>query len=205
WGRNMEFVKPELKINGSLDEYILVDGLNHHYRYPDSFPEIAEDRDLRRILPLEDNDPLFSHIGSELAEIREKHREGKLCLEIPSPLDSLMHLISDDPQITKMPSVLINDPYSFLLAMDSLCVDSVNIALRAVLDGRFNAICLRVHNESAVPAEVYEKFIAPSEIHFLEEVRRFPVRLIVKVADCPDKPSDASFYMDYPADEIITK
>lgn len=186
-----------IRPQGEADFLIYADE-THNTRQADSFPVIESSRDLRRILPLVDDDPFFRRKAEEFRKFRNASSD-KICLyEIESPLISLMRFLCDDPDLSKCPEYLNADPYSFLLAQDSLCVDAVNLALRVILDGKADGICFRVHNGRAVEKELYEKFIAPVELHFLEQTVRFGMHNLLRIASYAPVQNDLSFYGRYP-------
>ncbi len=165
----------------------------------DTYPLIGQSKDLRRILPLEDDDPFFISFGERMRELSDNNQQ-RLCLyEIQSPFIVLKDLLDKNGNAGRIYEFLTLDPYSVLLAQDSICVDLINIATRCLLDGKADGICLRVEGDDMVSREEYEKYVAPVETHFLDEINRFGRKHILRIRGG----AGIANYQDYPAAMII--
>ena len=181
-----EFKPAEIGFVNKTDEkseapVIVLSMPEENIRPADTYPEIRRSSDLRKILPLEDDDPYFRKYGNMIKELKGDDDQKLFLYEIQSPFLILKDLLDKSRNSGRIYEYLTLDPYSVLLAQDSICVDLINIAVRCMLDGRADGVCLKVSGDELVSDEEYQKFIAPVETHFLDEMNRFGERHILRI------------------------
>jgi len=176
---------------------IMTDGL--FFRPRTSYPTITCPDDLRMIQPLPQNHRYFEASVKLAADVRALFDEDILVFfNVFSPLYHFTHMLngSDDP--SKALTYLMADPEAVIYALDIISQDLCYLVKRVFAETGVDGLYLSVNNAGrTIPAELYSKYISPSETAVLAEANKYSEHNILHICGWRGRINILSVYRDY--------
>lgn len=183
---------------------IMTDGL---FFLPFDFSGVEKAEDLKSLKPLPENHPFYEKNEELVKGVREIFGEDTLLFFNEfSPLNQLLWGlggIGGPLGIQRLKKFLEQDGEAVAYALDVLA-ESLNVLTkRVVKPGLADGIYLSVNNPNrAIPAQIYNAFVAPSERKILESAKEVSPDNILHICGFAGNRNILSVYQDYPVEVV---